>query len=241
MTTDTRAAQPTDPTRRTALVAGVLYLVTFLSSIPAVFLLGPVLTDPQYVAGAGADRQVALGAVLDLVNALACIGTAVALFSVLKREHEGLALGFVATRIFEAAVIVIGIVSILSVVTLRQAAAATGDVAALVPVARALVAVRDWTFVLGPGTAGLNAILLGTLMYRSGLVPRFIPTIGLIGGPIYYASVIAILLGIIQAGSLWQAIGGGFMFIWELLLGLWMTFRGFERSAPIVTALAAST
>jgi hypothetical protein len=230
---------PIDPTRKTALVAGVLYLVTFISSIPAVFLLGPVLNDPNYVTGAGADTQVALGALLDLVNALACIGTAVALFSVVKRQHEGLALGFVTTRMLEAAIIVIGVVSILSVVTLRQAEAAGGDAASLVPVGRALVAVRDWTFVLGPGMAGLNALVLGTLMYRSRLVPRIIPTLGLIGGPVYYSSVVGIVLGITAPGSAWQAFGGLFMFVWELLLGLWMTFKGFDRRSPIVVAMAA--
>jgi hypothetical protein len=230
-----------DPTRTTALVAGVLYLVTFLSSIPAFFLLGPVLTDPQYIVSTGADSQVSLGALLDLVNALACIGTAVALFSVVKREHEGLALGFVTTRLFEAAVIAIGVISILSVVTLRQPGAAGDEATSLVVVGQALVAIRDWTFVLGPGMAGFNALLLGTLLYRSGLVPRLIPTIGLIGGPIYISSVIAIVLGITTAGSAWQGIGGAFMFVWELALALWLTFRGFSRSSPIVVAAMASS
>src|SRR4029078_8466299 len=108
-----------DPTRRTALVAGVLYLVTFLASIPAVFLLQPVLTDPNFIVGAGADGQVRLGALLDLVNALAAIGTAVALFSVLKREHEGFALGFVTTRMFEEAVIAVSVLRPLAIVTMR--------------------------------------------------------------------------------------------------------------------------
>jgi hypothetical protein len=161
-----------DSTRKTALVAGILYLITFASSIPAYFLLEPVLNDPNYIIGAGADSQVAFGACLDLVNALAAIGTAVALFSVVRRQHEGLALGFVTTRMFEAATIVIGVVSILAVVTLRQDGAASGDAASLVPVGQALVAVHDWTAIIGPGMAGLNALLLGTLMYRSGLVPR---------------------------------------------------------------------
>jgi len=228
-----------DPTRRTALVAGILYLVTFLASIPAVFLLGPVLNDPGYVVGRGADTQVRAGAFLDLVNALACIGTAVALFSVVRREHEGLALGFVTTRMFEAAVIAIGVVSILAVVTLREDGAANDESAALVPVGQALVAVRDWTFVLGPGMAGFNALLLGTLLYRSRLIPRVIPAIGLVGGPIYLSAVAAIVLGVTAAGGLWQGIGGLFMFVWELLLALWLTFRGFDRSAPIVQAAIA--
>jgi hypothetical protein len=238
MTNEKRPDGRVDPTRRTALIAGLLYLVTFASSIPAVFLLAPVLTDPQYIVGPGADRQVMLGATLDLVNALACIGTAVALFSVLKLGHEGLALGFVATRLFEAAVIMIGVVSILAVVTLRQSGPAGGDEQSLVAVGQGLVAVRDWTFVIGPGTAGLNALLLGTLMYRSRLIPRAIPTIGLIGAPIYYSAVIAIMLGVTQPGGLWQGIGGLFMFAWELLLGLWLVFRGFLRSSPIVARLA---
>jgi hypothetical protein len=222
-----------DSMRKTALVAGVLYLITFASSIPAFFLLEPVLSDPNYIIGAGADTQVAFGALLDLVNALAAIGTAVALFSVVRRQHEGLALGFVTTRMFEAAVIAIGVVSILSVVTLRQDGAA-GDAASLVPVGQALVAVHDWTQILGPGMAGLNALLLGTLMYRSGLVPRWIPAIGLIGGPVYLSAVIGIILGVTEDGSAWQAVGGAPMFVWELALGLWMTFKGFKpvRAAP---------
>jgi hypothetical protein len=235
------AATPADPTRRTAFVAGLLYLVTFASSIPAVFLLDPVLHDPAYVTGAGADTQVSVGALLDLVNALACIGTAVALFSVVKWQHEGLALGFVTSRMFEAATIVIGVVAILAVVTLRQAGAANGEAASYVPVARGLVAVRDWTFVIGPGMAGLNALLLGTLLYTGRLIPRLIPAIGLIGGPIYLSSVAAIIVGIAQPGGIWQGLGGLFMFAWELLLGLWLVFRGFDRSSPIVAAAIART
>src|SRR5271166_5219424 len=112
---------PTDPTRKSSLVAGLLYLVTFIASIAAVFLLAPVLNNANYIVGAGADNQVIFGASLDLVNAFACIGTAVALFWVVKRENESFALGFVTTRIFEAATIVVGVVCILAVVTLRQA------------------------------------------------------------------------------------------------------------------------
>src|SRR5213594_439726 len=170
-----------DLMRRSALVAGILYLITFISSIPAVFLLNPVLSDPNYIVSAGVDTQVRWGAFLDLVNALACIGTAVALFSVVKRQHEGFALGFVTSRMFEAAVIVIGVVSILSVVSLRQSDASGADAATLVTAGRSLVAVRNWTFALGPGLApAINALLLGTLMYRSRLVPRIIPMLGLI-------------------------------------------------------------
>ena len=231
MTTDT-PTRPPDKTRRTALVAGILYLITFASSIPAVFLLGPVLNDPNYVVSVGSDRQVQLGAVLDLVNAIACIGTAVALFSVVKRQHEGLALGFVTTRMFEAAVIVIGVVSLLAVVTLRNPAATAAETTSLVTVGEGLVAVRNWTFLLGPSLMpGFNALLLGTLMYQSRLVPRVIPILGLIGAPLLIASTVATVFGFNDMTSVWTGIATVPIFLWELGLGLWLTFKGFRADA----------
>jgi hypothetical protein len=225
--------------RRTALVAGVLYLVTFLASIPAVFLMGPVLTDPNYVLSAGADSQVTLGAFLDIITALAGIGTAVALFSVVKRQHEGLAIGFVASRGFEAAVIAVGVVSVLSVVTLRQPGATGVEATSLVITQHALVAVKDWTFMIGPGMAGLNALLLGTLMYRARLVPRIIPTLGLIGAPLYLSAQIATMFGLNDTATIWSGVGLLPIFVWELSLGLWMTFKGFRKDAPLMVEAAA--
>ena len=228
--------------RRTALVAGILYLVTFVASIPAVFLLAPVLDDPSYIVSAGADTQVTAGAFLDLVNALACIGTAVALFSVLSLEHEGLALGFVTTRMFEAAVIVIGVVSLLSVVTLRNPTATRAEAQSLVTVGSALVAVRDWTFLIGPGIMpGLNALLLGTLLYRSRLVPRWIPILGLIGAPLLISAAVGRMFGVNDVTSAWSAIGVLPIFVWELSLGLWMTFKGFDPSVPVAQAFLAQS
>ncbi len=223
--------------RKTAVVAGVLYLITFIAGIPpAAFLLGPVLDNPNYIVSAGADSQVLLGAFLDLVNALACIGTAVALYSVVKRQHEGFALGFVTTRIFEAAVITIGVLSLLAVVTLRQTGAAGAEGATLVTVGQALVAVRDGAHLLGPGVIpGLNAVLLGYLMYRSRLVPRAIPAMGLIGAPVFLVAASASLLGLNEQGSVLSAIGFLPIALWELSLGFWLTFKGFNRSAPILS------
>ena len=237
----TTQAIPMDPTRKTAFVAGAFYLVTFLASIPALLLLSPVLDNPHYIVGSGADTQVRFAAFLDLVNALACIGTAVALFSVVKREHEGLALGFVTTRIFEAAVIVIGVVSLLAVASLRQAGAAGGDEASLITAGQSLVAVRDWTFLLGPGLmAGLNALLIGALMYRSRLVPRVIPVLGLIGAPLLIASVIAGLFGLHEHGSsVWTAIAVAPIFVWELSLGIYLVVKGFKPS-PITTGMVTA-
>jgi Domain of unknown function (DUF4386) len=240
-TTATKAKQrvPMDSARKTALVGGAFYVITFAASIPALLLLAPVLHHPDYIAGAGADTSVLWGCFLDLVTALAGIGSAVALFSVVKRQHEGFALGFVTSRIVEAVFIVIGVVSLLAVVTLRQAGTAGTDAASLVTVGQALVAVRDWTFLLGPTfMAGVNALLLGTVMYRSRLVPRIIPTLGLIGGPLLLTSTTATMFGINNLGSVWSTIAVAPIFVWELSLGVYLVVKGFQPS-PITAGMAA--
>ena len=142
-----------DSTRKSALVTGVFFVITFIASIAGLVLYGPVLNDPDYIVGAGADTRVSLGAFFEVILAIACIGTAVTLFPIVKRQNEGVALGYVAGRVLESTVIVVGIVSVLSVVTLRQdlAGAAGADAASLLTVGKSLVAIHDWTFLLGPG------------------------------------------------------------------------------------------
>ena len=220
-----------DPTRKSAFLAGILYLATFASSIPAVFLLGPVLTDSNYITGAGPEGLVRFGALLDLVNCATLVGTAVALYSVIKRHHEGFALGFVTTRLAEAAILVVATLAILSVVTLRETGAAGADPSTMVAIGQSLVAVRDWAFAIGTGVPALNALMLATVMYRSGLVPRAIPVLGLTGVATFGSWVIGYILGVTEAGTAWHAIGVAPIFFWELALGLWMTFKGFRRSA----------
>ncbi|MCW2779627.1 MAG: hypothetical protein JWR35_76 [Marmoricola sp.] len=222
--------------RKTALIGGVFYLITFASSIPAVFLLRPVLNNPNYILSAGADTRVVWGNVLDLVNALAAIGTAVALFPVVKRQSEALALGFVTTRLFEAAAIVVGVLSLLTVVTLRQPGATGAEAESLVVAGKSLVATYHWVFLLGPNVmAGLNALLLGTLMYKSGLVPRVIPAIGLIGAPLLLAVTIATIFGLTEHGSAWWVLAAP-IFVWELSLGLYLAIKGF-RPSPVTAGM----
>jgi hypothetical protein len=221
-------------------VAGFLYLLTFISSIPAVFLQGPVLNDPNFIiGGAGANTQVRLGALFDIVNCLAAIGTAVALYSVVKRQHQGFAIGFVSSRLFEAALLMTGTFAILSIVTLQQPGATGAEASLLVSVQETLVTVRNWSFVLGTGVPALNAFLLGWLMYQSRLVPRAIPVIGLIGAPLFTSWIIGYVLGVTEAGTAWHGIGVAPIFIWELSLGLWMTFKGFRKDAPLMVEAAA--
>jgi hypothetical protein len=224
--------------RKTALAGGILYLLTFIGSIPAAIFVAPA-TVPGYVAGAGADTQVALGAVLELVNVIAAFGCAIALFSVVRRVHEGLAVGYLATRLFEAATITIGVVSILAVVTLRQQGAAAGTSAELSPIGDALTAIRNWAMTIGPNMAGFNALMLGTALYRARLVPRALPALGIVGAPILIAYVIANILGAQVTGTIFQAVAVFPFFTWELVLGLWLTFKGFNESSPIAAQYRA--
>ncbi len=209
-----------------------MFLITFIISIPAFFVFyAPVLDDPRYIVGPGADTGVRLGAFLELILIIANIGTAVVLWPVLKRVNEILALGFVTARVIESVFIAVGLLSLLSVVTLRQEAAGA-DAGSLLAVGQSLVALHDWTFLLGPGfVVGLgNGLLLGYLMYRSRLVPRGMAWLGLIGGPLVMASGVATVLGIIELGSVWQALPAAPEFVWELALGIWLIVKGFNPS-----------
>ena len=216
-----------------ARVFGVLFLITFITSIPAYFFYVPVLDDPRYIVGAGADTRVSFGAFLELLLIIANIGTAVVLYPIVRRQNEILALGYVTARIVECVFIAVGILSILSMVTLRQEATTGADAGSLLAVGQSLVALHDWTFLLGPGfVVGVgNGLLLGYLMYRSGLVPRGLAVLGLIGGPLVMASGAAAILGIIELGSVWQVLPAAPEFVWELSLGIWLIVKGFNSSA----------
>jgi hypothetical protein len=228
-----------DPLRKTASLAGWLFIVTFVASIPAFFICyKPLLDHPNYIVGAGTDSRIALGALLEMIVIVANIGTAVVLFSILKRQNESLALGYVTARVVESVFIAVGILSLMAVVTLRQdVGAAGGD--SLVIAGRSLVAIHDWTFLLGPGwVVGVgNGLILGYLMYRSGLVPRGMAMLGLIGGPLIILSGTLVLFDVIEPGSSVQAIATIPEFFWELLLGIYLIVKGFKPS-PIISGMA---
>jgi hypothetical protein len=184
-------------TRRTALVAGVFFLATEVTSIPALLLYQPVLRDGNYIVGSDADNRMLLGGLLELLLVVAVIGTAVTLYPVVKRQNHSVALGYVCGRLLEAAIIVVGAISVLTVVTVRQDLAGTADTgsAAVATVEKSLVAIHDWIFLLGPSwVLGINSFLLAYLMYRSELVPRIIAVLGLAGGSLVTVSATAIHL-----------------------------------------------
>ncbi len=224
--------------QKRARIFGVLFLITYVTSIPALLLYESVLRDPvAYIAGAGHDNRILFGALLELLLIVANIGTAVVIFPIVRRQSEELALGYVTARIVECTFILVGIVSILGIITLRQQVAGASEGT----VAYTLAALKDWTFLLGPGwVVGLgNGLILGYLMYRSELVPRAACWLGLIGGPLIILSGTAIMFTGNHPGSTLRGLQGiatAPEFLWELFLGIYCTFKGFRPSSPILQA-----
>jgi hypothetical protein len=218
---------------RAARWCGIAFIATFITSIPALLLYDPVLHDAGYVLGAGSDDRIFLGATLELLLIVANIASAVVLYPVFRRRHAAAALGFVTARIVESAFIAVGILSVLAVVTLRQDA--VGDASSRLAAADALVAVKDWTFVLGPGfVVGIgNGLLLGYLLYRSGLVPRRMALLGLVGGPLVCLSGIAVVFGVFEQGGAAQFVATIPEILWEGSLGIYLAARGAGR-LPLV-------
>ena len=222
---------------------GVLFLITYITSIPAFFVFyAPVLKDPGYITGPGPDTSVLVGAFLEVLLIIANIGTTLALFPVLKRQNEVLALGYVTARLVESGFIAVGILSLLAVVTLRQGAAGA-DAASLTVVGQALVAIHNWTFLLGPAFVGVlgTGLVLGYLMYRSGLVPRPMAVLGLIGGVLVCLSGTAVLLGALEQGGSAQTLATMPEFLWELSLGIYLTVKGFRPSAAAAEPARTAT
>jgi Domain of unknown function (DUF4386) len=224
--------------QKRARVFGVLFLITFVTSIPALALYQPVLDDPiGYIAGAGHDTQVLFAALLELLLIIANIGTAVVIFPILRRQNEELALGYVTARMIECTFILVGIVSVLGIITLRNDVAGASEGT----VAYTLAAIKDWTFLLGPGwvVGWGNGLILGYLMYRSELIPRRVAWLGLIGGPLIIVSGTAIMLSGDDPSDTLRSLQGLATipeFLWELFLGVYCAFKGFRPSSPILQA-----
>jgi Domain of unknown function (DUF4386) len=219
--------------QKRARVFGVLYLVTFVTSIAALALYQPVLDDPVgYIAGAGHDNRIFFGALLELLLIIANIGTAVVIFPVVKRQNEELALGYVTARLVECTFILVGILAVLGIVTLQQEVAGAGEGS----VAYTLAAIKDWTFLLGPGwvVGWGNGLILGYLMYASGLVPRKMAWLGLVGGPLIIVSGTLVMFGVDHPSGSLQGIATVPEFLWELSLGIYCTVKGFRPASPIL-------
>jgi hypothetical protein len=222
-----------DAARRLSLVAGIFFLLTF-AHVAILFLYDDVLTNRDFILGAGNDTPVRLGAIFDLGVGIFGIATGVIFFQVLRHQNRALALGYVAVRIFETMMITVGTLCLLAIVTLREdfAGSAGADAAQLSAIGSALVAVRDWTFFFGPGVcAGLgNGLLLGLLMYRSGLVPRNMALLGVIGGPVSLVGLVFVLFGVWEQAAEMQFFFTLGEIAWELSLSIYLIVKGFRPS-----------
>jgi hypothetical protein len=221
--------------QRDARIFGVLYLITFVTSIPALILYQPVLDDPaSYIAGGGKDNQIYLGVLLELLLIIANVGTAVVVFPILRRQNEILSLGYVTARLVECTFIAAGIIFVLGIVSLRHDSPGAGDLAV------SLAALKDWTFLLGPGfiVGWGNGLILGYLMYSSRLVPRQMAWLGLIGGPLIILTGIGTLFDLWEPGSTVPAITVIPEFLWELFLGVYCAIWGFRSDSPILSPAA---
>ena len=226
-------ATRTTTARKLTFAAGALYILTFLASIPTLAMKAPVTDHADFILGVGNENSVIAASLLDLVCALAGIGTAVALYPVLRKFREHLALGFVTSRVVEAGVLFVGAISLMSIVTLRSDSGAA-DSATLVTTGKSLLAMHDWAFLFGPGVmAVVNALMFATILYRFRLVPRIIPLVGLIGAPLLLTSDLVTMFG----G--WEQTSDPAMLLvlpiaaWEFTIGIWMMVKGFR---PVATA-----
>ena len=220
--------------QRHGRIFGLLFIATFVTSITALILFQSVLDDPAgYIAGGGKDNQIYLGALMEFLLVIANVGTAVVLYPIARRQNEALAIGFVAARVIESVFIAAGIMFVLGTVSLRQDSPDAADLAV------SLAQLKDWTFLFGPGMVVPfgNGLILGYLMYKSGLVPRRMAWLGMIGGPLLLFGNFGVLF------DWWDQTGLVSLlvipeFIWEAFLGIYCAIWGFRRDSPILTPAA---
>ncbi len=236
-------ASSSDQLRRTATIVGWLFVITYVTSIASKVALYPPLFEGDYITGPGEDTRVLWGALSEAILIIANIGSATALYTVIKQRHPNLAISYVAARIMESVFIGVGVLAVLTVVTLRQDYAAADDLSAagLATVGDALTVLQEWTFGLGPSfVVGVgNGCILGYIMYRTGLVPRRLAMFGLVGGPLIILSGSAAMLGVIELDGTWQALSAAPEFVWELGLGIYLIVKGFRTPVADVHASEA--
>lgn len=229
-----------DPTmRRTARIAGALYLITFVS-MPTLALYKPVQDHVgTFVLGAGSDTGVLVGAFSEVIVGMAGIGAAVVLFPVLRRQSETAALGLVTARVLETTLIFAGVVSLLSMITLRNDVAGTAHTssAALVTTGHTLLGVYNGSFLLSQSLMPVVCdLLVGYVLYRAVLVPHILPRIAFVGAPLLLASDIAVFFGAYDRTAPLAALAALPIAVFELSIGIWMLVKGFNASSPLLTA-----
>jgi hypothetical protein len=219
-----------DEARKTSLIFGLFFAGTFAFSVPALPFYASILHDADYILGGGLDTRVSIGALLEILLAICNIATAIVIFPLVRRVKETVALGYVAVRIVESVIILTGVISLMSVLTLRAGFAPGGDADTLKLAGQLLVAFHDWTFLLGPQfCAGIGSgLLLGYLMYRSGLVPPRMALLGLIGGPLAFLGGVLVLFDVLEPMSPGLFALTALEIAWELSVTVYTIVKGFR-------------
>jgi hypothetical protein len=220
--------------RDIAILVGVLYLLAAVTAIIGFALYQPILNDPDYILkGAAHETQVIWGAFNELILAFSVIGISVLMFPIINKENESIAIGYVCFRLLEAILIIIGMISLLSIVTLSQefetAAAPNGS--SYLIAGKSLVILHNWTFLFGPNLAlGPGTLMMSYFLYDSKLVPRFISVLGLVGGTLVLACALLVIFGVFLQVSVWGAILAFPVFAYEMSLAVWLIAKGFNSS-----------
>lgn len=221
--------------KKSALIVGVLFILASVTAIIGLLLYDPILNGPDYLRkGSEHANQVILGALMELMLVVSAVGTATTMFPILRKYNETIALWHLCFRFLEAIIITIGIISVLSLLTLSRefAAAAAPDTASFQASGIVLKAVHDWTFLLGPlFMLGINTMMYSYIFYKSKLVPRFISILGLTGATLVFISALLVMFGVIQQVSFWGAIMALPVAANEMILAVWLIVKGFNESA----------
>lgn len=223
-----------DSNRKNEIIVGVLFILAAVTAIIGLALYQPILNDPDYIInGSANETQVIWGAFCELILAFSVIGIAVMMYPILNKENESIAIGYVCFSLLEATIIIIGIISLLSVVTLNQefAKAVNPNVISFLTAGKLLVTVHNWTFLFGPNLAlGPSTLMMSYLLYKSKLVPRFIYVLGLVGGPLIFASALFVMFGVFLQISIWGASLAIPVFAYEMTLAVWLIVKGFNST-----------
>ena len=223
-----------DSNRKNEIFVGVLFILAAVTAIIGLALYQPILNDADYIVKASANEtQVIWGAFCELILAFSVIGIAVMMYPILNKENESIAIGYVCFRLLEATIIIIGIISLLSVVTLNQefTKAVNPNVISFLTAGKLLITLHNWTFLFGPNLAlGPGTLMMSFVLYKSKLVPRFIYILGLIGGPLIFLCAVLVMFGVFLQISIWGLLLAIPVFAYEMTLAIWLIVKGFNSS-----------
>jgi hypothetical protein len=221
--------------QKAAKIVGVLFILAAVSAVAGVMLYDPILNGSDYlINGSKHANQVILGALMELILVVSAVGTATTMFPILRRYNETIALWHVCFRFLEAIVITVGVISVLSLLTLSQEFVAAGapDVAAFQTSGTVLKDIHEWTFMLGPNfMLGINTMMYSYIFYKTKLVPRFIPILGMTGATLVFICALLVMFDVIEQVSVWGGLLALPVAANEMILAVWLIMKGFNSSA----------